>query len=157
NLELEGYEVVQAPDGRRALQLFEQEPFDLVITDVRMPGLNGVDLFREIRRLRPGTEVVMMTAFAVERLLEDALQEGVYTVLHKPFFMEHIQKIISRAIRGPLVLVVDAPEDAESIASGLRAAGLRAEAAYDGHAALERARQGAVDVCVLALPSQDGE
>ncbi|WP_437967341.1 response regulator [Sorangium sp. So ce260] len=159
NLELEGYEVVEARDGAHALELVRQQRFALALTDVKMPGLNGVETFRELRRIQPDLTVVLMTAFAIEQLIEEGIGEGVYAVIYKPFSMDHLMRIVARALRSRGVLVVDdLPAVAESIVAGLKAAGLRAEAVYDGHTAIQRARDEAVDVCVLdlAMPSLDG-
>jgi len=62
NLELVGYEVVDARNGLQAIECVRQQPFDLVITDMRMPGINGLDTFREIRKIRPGTDVVTVAS-----------------------------------------------------------------------------------------------
>ncbi|KYG08641.1 response regulator [Sorangium sp. So ce341] len=159
NLELEGYEVVEARDGAHALELVRQQRFALVLTDVKMPGLNGVETFRELRRVQPDLTVVLMTAFAIEQLIEEGIGEGVYAVIYKPFSMDHLMRIVARALGSRGVLVVDdLPAVAESIVAGLNAAGLRAEAVYDGQTAIQRARDEAVDVCVLDLlmPSLDG-
>ncbi|WP_437724211.1 response regulator [Sorangium sp. So ce861] len=159
NLELEGYEVVEARDGAHALELVRQQRFALVLTDVKMPGLNGVETFRELRRIQPDLTVVLMTAFAIEQLIEEGIGEGVYAVIYKPFSMDHLMRIVARALGSRGVLVVDdLPAVAESIVAGLKAAGLRAEAVYDGQTAIQRARDEAVDVCVLDLlmPSLDG-
>ncbi|WP_437634560.1 response regulator [Sorangium sp. So ce854] len=159
NLELEGYEVVEARDGAHALELARRQRFALVLSDVKMPGLNGVETFRELRRIQPGLTVVLMTGFAIERLIEEGIGEGVYAVIYKPFSMEHLARVVARALASRPVLVVDdLPDVAEAIVAGLQAAGLRAEAVYDGYAAIQRARDEAVDVCVLDLvmPALDG-
>jgi two-component system response regulator HydG len=159
NLELEGYQVVEAGDGSHALSLVREGAFDLVITDVRMPGMSGVDLFREIRKVRPELPVVLMTAFAVEKLLAEALGEGVYAVLPKPFAVGHVLELAAHVIAGPVVLVVDdRPEQATSIVEGLRAVGIRATATHDGESAVRVVREENVDVCVLDLvmPGMDG-
>jgi CheY-like chemotaxis protein len=159
NLELEGYEVMEAEDGRRALALFQQQPFELVITDIRMPGLNGVDTLRALRKIRPKATVVLMTGFALERLIDQGIAEGAYAVLQKPFSMDVVMRVIARAARSPTVLVVDdIPAVADAIATSLQAIGLRAETAHDGASAERLVRQGAIDVCVLDLvmPVQDG-
>ncbi len=159
NLELEGYQVVEAGDGARALELVREAPFDLVITDVRMPGMSGVDAFREIRKIRPGIPVVLMTAFALEELLADALGEGVYAVLPKPFAVDHVLALIAHVITGPLVLVVDDGVDqAAAIVAGLSAVGIAAMAAYDGESAVRLVQSENIDVCVLDLvmPGMDG-
>lgn len=159
NLELEGYEVHEARSGADAIELAQRMPFDLVITDVRMPGMNGVETFHEIRRIQPGISVVMMTAFTLERIIDQALAEGVYAVIHKPFSMPHVLGLIARAVDRRVILVVDdVPEQASSIVGALAALGLRAEAVNDGLTAVRLVHEGKVDVCVLDLvmPSVDG-
>jgi CheY-like chemotaxis protein len=159
NLELEGHEVVEASSGEEALRLVREQPVDVVLTDIRMPGLNGVELYRHIRRERPGLPVVLMTAFAEESLVEDALAEGVFTVLHKPFDVAHLLRTLRHAATTPEVLVVDdLKEVAEVTVEGLRLCGVRAQAVYDGDAAVERLRTGSIDVCVvdLVMPGMTG-
>lgn len=159
NLELEGYSVVEASSGAEAIDLFRRESFDLVITDIRMPGISGVDAFREIRKIRPDAAVVLMTAFTLEGIIEEALGEGVYAIVTKPFSMEHLIRMVSRVIgQSPILVVDDAVDQATALVAALRSVGLRAEAAYDGPTAIETARRAGVDVCVLDLvmPGMDG-
>lgn len=159
NLELGGYEVTVAEDGQRAVELVATTKFDLVITDVRMPRRGGLETFREIKRLRPGLAVIMMTAFTAESILDQAFAEGIYTVLYKPFSMEGMLDLIPRAIAGGAVLVVDDSVDqAEMIVRMLEDMGVRAEAVFDGASAVRRVKQNDVDVCVLDLvmPGMDG-
>lgn len=159
NLELEGLEVLEASTGEEALQLVRQRPVDVVLADIRMPGLHGVELNRHLRRERPGLPVVLMTAFAQESLVGDAMAEGVFTVLPKPFDVEHLLSTLHRAARAPEVLVVDDSRDvAEAMVEGLRLCGVRAEAVYDGDSAVERMRSGGFDVCVvdLVMPGMTG-
>jgi two-component system response regulator HydG len=159
NLELEGYQVVEAGDGPTALALVRESSFDLVITDVRMPGMSGVDVFREIRKTLPDLPVVLMTAYAVEKLLSDALGEGVYAVLAKPFAVDHVLELIAHVVAGPVVLVVDdRAEQAAGIVEGLRLVGIAARAAPDGETAVRLIGEENIDVCVLDLvmPGMDG-
>ncbi len=159
NLELEGHQVVEASSGEEALVLVRKHPVDVVLADIRMPGLHGVELYRRLRREQPGLPVVLMTAFAQENLVEDALAEGVFTVLHKPFDVEHLLRTLRRAARTPEVLVVDdMREVAEVTVEGLRLCGLRAQAVYDGDAAVELMRAGGIDICVvdLVMPGMTG-
>jgi CheY-like chemotaxis protein len=100
-----------------------------------------------------------MTAFAQESLVEDALAEGVFTVMHKPFDVAHLLRTLRHAARTPEVLVVDDSEEvAEATVEGLRLCGVRAQAAYDGDGALELMRSGKIDVCVvdLVMPGMTG-
>ncbi len=159
NLELEGYEVVEAATGEEALERVRERPVDVVLADIRMPGLHGVELYRHLRRERPGLPVVLMTAFAQESLVEDALAEGVFTVLQKPFEVAHLLRTLRQAARTPEVLVVDDTQEvAEATVEGLRLCGVRAQAAYDGDVAVELMRSGSIDVCVvdLVMPGMTG-
>jgi len=153
NLELEGFEVLEAGSGEQALALAAAgERLDIVLTDIRMPGINGVELFRRLKQMRPDLPVVLMTAFAMEELVEDALQNGAFTLVPKPFDLGHVSEVLQRATRRPVVLVVDdhAPA-AETTAAALIAAGVPATAEVDPARALEAFRTGAADVCVVDL------
>ncbi len=159
NLELEGFEVLEADCGEKALELLAQHEVDLLLTDIRMPGINGVELFRRARALRPSVPVVLMTAFAMEELIQSALQEGVYTLLPKPFDVAHAVRTLTTAVKGPVVLVVDdVRADADSLASALAAVGLSCKAVLSGEQAIDAVKNGAVDVCVvdLVMPGLNG-
>jgi DNA-binding NtrC family response regulator len=152
NLELEGFEVVSAPNGAEALELFEQQSFDLVLTDIRMPGMNGVQLFRTLRARRSDLPVILMTAFALEGLVQEAVREGAFTVLPKPFEIDHVVGALTRAARAPVVLLIDGDaQQAGAIAAKLEDVGVRAR--YEGSvdAAVTAVADGEVDVCVIDL------
>jgi DNA-binding NtrC family response regulator len=100
-LEDEGYNVVMAENGYQAIEAAKQTPFDLIFMDIKMPGINGVQTFREIKRINPEVVVIMMTAYSVEDLVTEALEEGAYAVVYKPFDIESIVSIIESAIRCP--------------------------------------------------------
>ncbi len=72
-IEDHGYDVTEVEDGYRAIEALEQVPFDLVFMDIKMPGINGVQTFREIKKINPKSVVVMMTGYAVEDLVKEAL------------------------------------------------------------------------------------
>lgn len=151
NLELDGFDVTTAESGQRALQLFETAHFDLVLSDIRMPGMNGVELFRAIRAKRPDLPVILMTAFALEGMVKDAIAEGVFTVLPKPFDVAHLVSALTTALKSPVVLVVDGEPDAVSAVETLRAAGVRAMHGTGADQVLAEVRGGKVDVCVVDL------
>jgi len=151
NLELDGFEVTTAESGQRAMELFDMSPFDLVLSDIRMPGMNGVELFRAIRTKRPDFPVILMTAFAVEGMVKDAIAEGVFTVLPKPFDVSHVVSALTTAPKAPVVLVVDGETDAASAAEILRTAGVRAMHGTGADQVLAEVRGGRVDVCVVDL------
>ena len=151
NLELDGFDVTTAESGQHALELFEASHFDLVLSDIRMPGMNGVELFRAIRAKRPDFPVILMTAFALEGMVKDAIAEGVFTVLPKPFEVSHVARALTTALNAPVVLVVDGEPDAASAVEILHGAGVRAMHGKDAEQVLAEVRGGRVDVCVVDL------
>jgi two-component system response regulator HydG len=97
----EGYNVVLAEDGYQAIEAAKQTPFDLVFMDIKMPGINGVQTFREIKKINPEAVVVMMTAYSMEGLVKQALVEGAYGVVYKPFDIDDIVSITDSALGCP--------------------------------------------------------
>ena len=84
-LEEEGYNVQTASSGEEAVRKVEEETLDLVVMDIKMPGLNGVESFIQMKKHRPDIKVIMCTAYIVDGLIRQAIEEGAYTVLNKPF------------------------------------------------------------------------
>ncbi len=77
--------------------MMTERPFDTVFMDIKMPSMDGVAAYRGIKRIRPGAVVVMMTAYAVDDLVDEALQEGAYGILYKPLDIERVIAVIERA------------------------------------------------------------
>lgn len=96
-LEDYGHRVVTASSGEEALAMFLQDPVSVVFTDVRMPGMTGIELLREIKGTHPCTEVIIMTAYASLDTALMALREGAYDYLVKPF--ENLELITSMTDR----------------------------------------------------------
>jgi DNA-binding NtrC family response regulator len=159
NLELEGFDVVEAENAEVALSLIKAQDFDLVLSDVRMPGMNGVDLFRHVHDLKPELPVILMTAFALEGLVQEALREGAFTLLPKPFDIAHLVAALSSAARGPTIVIVDDVKAmADSTAAVLSEVGVRAIAVTDSKDVLDVVKTNAVDVCVvdMVMPGMSG-
>jgi len=89
-LEDEGHNVVIVEDGYQAIEAVKKAHFDVIFMDIKMPGINGVETFGEIKKIDPKTAVVMMTGYSVEDLVRKAISEGAYVCLHKPFDMEKV-------------------------------------------------------------------
>ncbi len=98
-LEKEGHRVTTAAEGKSALALAEQAPFDLLISDIRMPGMTGLELLARIKELRPETAVIMITAFASPDDAVTAMKHGAFDYITKPFNVEEIKKVIRAAMR----------------------------------------------------------
>ena len=97
-LEREGYEAVEAKNAETALQLFETSLFDLVISDIQMPGLNGIELLARIKKLSPEVPVLMITAFATAEQAVDAIKLGAFHYFTKPFNNDEIRALVRNAL-----------------------------------------------------------
>jgi CheY-like chemotaxis protein len=93
-LEDEGHHVVTAESGHQAIESVRGNHFDIIFMDIKMPGMNGVQAFSEIRRLDPKVTVVMMTAYDEKALVEKAISQGARTCIFKPFDMEEILSLV---------------------------------------------------------------
>lgn len=93
-LKWKGYEVSIADSGAEGIELVKARPFDLIFMDIKMPLVNGVETFQKIREIRPDAVVMMMTAYAVEELIQKALQEGAYGIIHKPLDIDKMIQTI---------------------------------------------------------------
>ena len=88
-LQIKGYQAEVAHSGPEALEKIEETTFDCVLSDIKMPDVNGVELYRAIKAHQPDLPVVLMTAYATDKLIEEGLQEGVIAVLTKPLGHEY--------------------------------------------------------------------
>ncbi len=86
--------VVLCQDGQSALAQAEQQPFDLVFLDIRMPGMDGVEVMQRLRPLRPEAVFVMITGYAQDELMEKSVQGGAYACLAKPFSLVQLKKLM---------------------------------------------------------------
>ncbi|MGD0625010.1 MAG: sigma-54 dependent transcriptional regulator [Thermodesulfobacteriota bacterium] len=92
----QGYGAISAEDGQKALEKFRNGAFDLVLTDYRMPGMDGIQLVREVRRLNPEATVVIMTAYGTVGTAVAAMKEGAYDYLMKPIDLDELLLLIQR-------------------------------------------------------------
>ncbi|MBI5954824.1 MAG: response regulator [Chloroflexi bacterium] len=106
-LTLAGHNVVEAHSGPRALEKVQAQMFDCVLTDVRMPGMDGVELHRHLRAAQPGLPVILMTAFAADSLTRQGLEEGVVGVLDKPLDVSHLLSFLTSLGRNRTITIVD--------------------------------------------------
>jgi DNA-binding NtrC family response regulator len=159
-LEDEGYSVMTAEDGYQAIEAVGQRHFDIIFIDIKMPGIDGVQTFREIKKIDPDTAVVMMTAYSVEELVREALEEGAYAIIYKPFDINMVICIIEELLtRSTLVLVVDDHfADRETLKTILEEKGYRVATASDGTEAIDMVRSRHYDIVFLdvRLPDMTG-
>jgi two-component system, NtrC family, response regulator HydG len=94
----EGHEVVAATDGAMALTKLSGAKFDLMITDLKMPKMTGIELLAEARKIRPEMPVVLMTAFASVQTAVEAMKLGAYDYIQKPFDGDEIKMLVERTL-----------------------------------------------------------
>jgi DNA-binding NtrC family response regulator len=94
----QGHEIVAAGDGSAAVNRMQNARFDLLITDLKMPKMTGIELLTEARKVRPEMPVVMMTAFATVQTAVEAMKFGAYDYIQKPFDGEEIKLLVERTL-----------------------------------------------------------
>ena len=97
-LQFSGYKVYTCSDGLQALELVRKESFDLVVTDMMMPGATGMEVLRATRRRQPRTKVIIITGTPSSETLLEAKREGAYAYLRKPFQLKHFLSVLKDAI-----------------------------------------------------------
>lgn len=93
-----GYEVTAAEDGIAALEALSDASYDLLLTDIVMPGLDGIALALKVTREHPGMPVLMMSGFSAERQRAHNLDELIHRVIPKPFTLEEICKVVEETL-----------------------------------------------------------
>jgi DNA-binding NtrC family response regulator len=97
-LKKEGYEVVPVNSGRKAIDLIKKREFDLVLTDLKMKQVDGMEVLKRSRNLWPYTEVVMITGYATVQSAVEAMKEGAYHYVAKPYKIDEVRKVVREAL-----------------------------------------------------------
>ena len=161
-LEKKGYAVTIAKDGSEAIQRVKESSFDVIFMDIRMPLMDGVQTYKRIKEISPEAVVVMMTAYSVEDLVQEALREGAYGIIYKPLDIEKVVALIEEvreAKRGALVLVVDDhPETCITLKNILIKKNYEVGIALTGEEAIAMARKNSYDIIFIdmKLPTING-
>jgi CheY-like chemotaxis protein len=154
-----GYRVDTAPDGPAALDRVRAGPYDVALLDYKMPGMDGVELYRRIKQVRAGTVAILVSAYTSPATRDEALGAGAWRVLAKPVDFPALLGLVDEAVGQPLVLVVDDdPDLCGSLWDVLRERGYRVAVAHDVPAAADQLRGGPYRVVLLdmRLPGGDG-
>jgi DNA-binding NtrC family response regulator len=97
-LQTAGYDVDAATNGDEALQIMEKFRYDIVITDLRMPGLTGMELLKKIKQKGSAPPVIFVSAYLSKKVIDDAIHDGAFRCVNKPFQMENILHIVREAL-----------------------------------------------------------
>jgi len=99
----DNYEVVSAETAETALQRIESQTFDLIITDLRMPGINGLELLKRVREISPETRTILITAYGSDEVEAEARRLEAYSYFTKPFHIEDFMVTVQEALRDMVV------------------------------------------------------
>jgi len=156
-----GYRVGIARNGSEAVEQVVRTNYDIALLDLKMPGMDGVAVYRQIKRLRPETVAIVVSAFSGSDLAEQAVEEGAAQVVAKPVDVPQLLTAIEASLAQPLVLVVDDDADfCENLWQILSKRGYRLALAHTADQARLQLGMKSFDVVVidLKLPgSESGE
>ncbi|MGH7134562.1 MAG: response regulator [Pirellulales bacterium] len=152
-----GYHVDVSYDGPSALDLVRQNTYDVALLDLKMPGMDGLELYRRIKQLQAGTVAIVVTAYASSHTASDALAAGAWQILSKPVDLSRLLSLVEEAVGQPIVLIVDDDHDlCESLWDVFRERGYRVCLAHDPTDAAERLRQRSHHVVLIDMKLPHG-
>ncbi|MBT3261326.1 response regulator [bacterium] len=94
-----GYQTITAQNGLECLDILQSKAVDLIFLDVKMPGMTGIDIFKEIQKKHPSQLVVLMTGYSEDELVKEAFTLGAYGIIYKPFDMEEVLSVIDKILQ----------------------------------------------------------
>jgi len=153
-----GYHVETAHDGPAALEMVRRNAYDVALLDYKMPGMDGLTLYRAIKKLRAGTVAIVVTAYAEGTTSEEALAAGAWRVLPKPLDFPRLLGLVDEALGQPLVLIVDDDHDlCATLWDLLRERGYRVAVAHDEGTAAGQLKDTAFTAVLIDMKLPDGD
>jgi DNA-binding NtrC family response regulator len=98
-LTMHGYDAVSATTAKKAIDLIRNNNFDVAFFDIKMPEMNGVELLKEVKKFNTSVIVIMMTAYADNKLIQEALKENAFICLIKPFEISEVLELLKKLIK----------------------------------------------------------
>ncbi|MBI3864139.1 MAG: response regulator [Planctomycetia bacterium] len=152
-----GYAVQTAGDGLAALELVRKHPIDLALLDFKMPGMDGLSLYREIKRISPATVAIIISAYVTPATTAEACRAGTWKVLAKPVDLGAVLPLVEEALSWPVVLLVDDDRDlCASLWDVLHERGYRTSLAHSVPIGTQLLLQRKFDVVLLDLKLPEG-
>jgi CheY-like chemotaxis protein len=158
-LEAKGHHVRITSNGVQALACIGEEAFDVTFLDIKMAGMNGVEVLQRIKRARPAALVVMMTAYALPDLIAQAEREGAVAVLAKPLPLDRVIRFLTELLpRRPVLVVEDDPSFGQTLQDILERSGYSVTQTSDAVRVSAMLREAHPDVVLLdlKLPGHNG-
>ncbi len=156
-----GYEVITCESGFSAIEMARGEKIDICFIDLKMPGISGIETFREIKKLIPDIKGILITAYYTEDIKEEALREGIGGILEKPVDIQKLLSIIKEVEKkrnAKILLIDDDPVFSETLKSVLSNLGCKVDIALSGEDGVELSRKKKYDFYFIdmKLPGMDG-
>ncbi|MGR3293538.1 MAG: response regulator [Candidatus Scalindua sp.] len=158
-LEDEGYNVIVAEDGYQGIIAAEKMNFKVAFIDMKMPGINGIETFKEIKKISPDTIIFFMTAFLAEDTLNEAAKLQTQAILYKPLDMDLILKLLKEDLTKTTILIVDDEISIRDTLQGvLEERGYKVYVAENGYTAIQMAKNTHFDIMFIdvLMPGIDG-
>jgi len=143
----------------QGLNTFRENDFDICFLDVKMPGMNGCELFLEMKKLKPQSKVVLMTGFSLPQILETARDNGIYGIVNKPLDMSTIFQYLDDVKNEGVILIVDDDSDfSESIREVLEEKSHKVHVVFSGEEAVNVLNDNNYQLLILdiRLPKMNG-
>ena len=154
-LEDQGYQVDTATNGEDALHQANSNPFDVILMDIKMPKMNGVESFIKMKKNNPHVKVILFTAYSLETLIQRAHSEGVCEVLNKPLDMVRlfhtIEKVRKNQEGGCILIADDDQALCDSLFDILSQKGYEVAVTVDGQKAVSKAMNKPFDILLLDM------
>lgn len=154
-LEAEGYQVITAANGEDAVFLAGSQHFNIILMDIKMPGIDGVESFLKMKAQNPDVRVILVTAYSLDDLISRAKAEGVLAILPKPLDMPKLLKTIAAVLQenngGCILVADDDPEFCGSLSDALQTAGYKVCTTSDGDQVKRIAQAEHVDILLLDM------
>lgn len=154
-----GYRVDVAYNGVEALKLVRQHSYAVALLDLKMPDMDGLELYRKIKQVQSGTVAIVVTAYAAGETAVQALRAGAWKIVSKPVELDRLLPLVEEATEQPLVMIVDDdPELCDNLWELLRERGFRVQLARDVSQADTLLRKSDFQVVLIdmRLPEGDG-
>lgn len=161
-LQKRGYSVDIVESGAEAIEKVKEKSYYLILLDIKMQTMNGVEAFKKIKTIDSDVIVIMMTAYAVEDLIQEAIEEGAYGVLYKPLDMDKLISSIEESKEEQENMLICIIDDSEGIRTTLEnilsKKGFRTIVAETGEEAIAFAKENQCDVFIIdmKLPTING-
>ena len=146
-----GHDVFMAYSGEKAIEKLQNETFDVIFMDIKLPGMNGVESFLEMRKMKPDTKVIMMTGYSLPQLVDEAMENGAWGILKKPFDPQQALSMVDNLNSGDILLVDDDADFLNSLQSILIEKGYRVCAVNSGQEAIKCLERNNIQILILDL------